>query len=360
MKVLHVIDSLGRGGAEQQLVSLLPELARQGCPVEVAVLRGPYDLQSELEARGVPVHHLPTGHKWNLLRSSRSIARLARGINADTVHAHLYFPAVSVAMMRLLRMHKAQTFVTFHNLAYAGANRASLGLAVKKHMAAALYPGRIDGMFAVSKAVADHYRQALRLPHVEVVHNPVVIPAQVAVGKRSDSVPRIVLPGRLVPEKGHADLIQALTLLKMPVSVTFAGGGPLEAELQSASPEIRITGVLTHDRMLEEIAAADLVVIPSRFEGFGLTALEAMALGRPVIATTAGGLREVLGDGGILVPASDPESLAAAIERVLSDPDLAKRLGQAGQDRAQSQFSVQVIAARLLSRYQSQEKQGAV
>lgn len=350
MKVLHVIESLGRGGSEQVLVTLLPELVRQGCQAEVAVCRPSYDLQAELAQHGIEVHRLPLRKKWNLLGQARAIARLAGVINADVVHAHLYFPAVATAFMRNLRLSRVRTCVTFHNLAYAGANKTWLGLLVKKRLAALLYPRGFDRMFAVSQAVGTHYQAALGLSGVEVCFNPVEMPA-VRSATQPQSVPRITFPGRLVPEKGHQSLIAALSLLKTPVNVTFAGGGPLTQELANAAPDVRITGPLPHDEMLTEIAQADLVVIPSTHEGFGLTALEAMALGRPVIATRAGGLPEVLGDTGLLVPVGDSAALAQAIQGLLDDPERCISMGRAGRERAQGQFSPPAIAAQLLARY---------
>ena len=126
MKVLHIIETLARGGAERLLVMLLPELARQGHEVAVAVRSAPYDLQPELEAAGVPVIRLPKRHRWNLIAGARDIARALP--EADILHAHLYFPAVNTALARLFDLTRARTFVTFHNLAYAGANRDGVTL----------------------------------------------------------------------------------------------------------------------------------------------------------------------------------------------------------------------------------------
>lgn len=351
MKALHVIDSLGRGGAEQVLMTLLPALAKQGCAVELAVRRPPYDLQTEFEARGIPVHNLPRRRKWALWSGARDLSDLARQIGANIVHAHLYFPAVTVALMRLARMAPVRTFVTFHNLAYAGANKAGPGLWAKKRLAAWLYPRGMDGMFGVSGAVADHYQQALGLRGVAALNNPIDMPTDQPIPVRAQPPYRVVLPGRLVPEKGHVDLIEALSLLEIAVQPVFCGGGPLLDDLSRLAPKARITGPLTHADMMREIQAADLVVVPSRFEGFGLTALEAMALSRPVVASTAGGLPEVLGDAGVLVPPRDPQALAAAISDLLADPQKRVALGQKARERAQTHFSSAAIAAQLHEHY---------
>lgn len=358
LRALHVIDSLGRGGAEQMLVTLLPALAAQGCAAQVAVLRAPYDLQPALEARGIRVHRLPKSGKWNLPRRARAIARIAQEQKADIIHAHLYFPAITLALLRLMRLHPARTFVSFHNLAYAGANKAGIGLWAKRQIARVLYPLGIDQTLAVSQAVAQHYRTALGLKMPQVLFNPVEIGALPA--PLSAHAPlRVVVPGRLVHEKGHQDLIQALTLLKTPVEVVFAGGGPLQETLSRSAPDIRITGPLPHAQMLQEIRSADLVVLPSRYEGFGLTAAEAMALARPVLATSAGGLPEVLGNAGVLVPPQDPGALAASLDELLQDETERQRLANAGRARAETCFATPAIAARLVGFYRDAHRKEA-
>ena len=369
MKVLHIIESLGVGGAETLLVNLLPELQRQGDEVTLAVMRGPFDLRPALEAQGVRVVVLAARHRWNLLGAARELASLVRSGGHAVVHAHLYFPAVIVALSRRLGLSRAAHVVSFHNLAYApGVNKPGAGLRWRRWLAASLYPRGFDAWLAVSAAVASHYQQALGLRGVEVLHNPIpkalsdrpgAAPADPA---PASGVFSVLVPGRLVREKGHADFLQALAQLRSAgraLSVTFAGHGPLREALSQSLREtglgdgVSITGILPHAQLLDAMAAADLVVVPSRFEGFGLTALEGMALGRPVIATTAGGLPEVIEHGvsGWLVPPQDPTQLAQAIARLMDDAPLRQRLGDAGRARALERFSLPVLTARLRDIY---------
>jgi glycosyltransferase involved in cell wall biosynthesis len=272
------------------------------------------------------------------------------------------------ALSRRLGMHRAAQVVSFHNLAYAhGVNKAGIGLRWRKLLASALYPRGFDAMLGVSAAVARHYEQALGLNGVEVLHNPVPrtladrsVPAEApAVGQGAFSV---VVPGRLVHEKGHADFLLALTRLRAEnrlLSATLAGHGPLRTALERQIGQlglddcVTITGALVHAQMLDVVQAADLVVVPSRFEGFGLTALEAMALGRPVLATMAGGLPEVIAhaETGWLVPPQDPARLAQAIVQLMDDAPLRQRLGAAGRLRAQQHFSLSTVTARLRDIY---------
>lgn len=368
MKVLHLIESLGVGGAETLLVNLLPELQSQGDEVALAVMRGPFDLRPALEAQGVRVVVLPARHRWNLIGAARELAALVRSGGYEVVHAHLYFPAMVAALSRRLGLHRAVQVVSFHNMAYApGVNKAGAGLRWRKWLAALLYPRGFDAMLGVSAAVVRHYEQALGLRGVQVLHNPVpralggrAVPAE-APAKEPGGC-SVVVPGRLVHEKGHADFLQALARLRSEgrqLSVTLAGHGPLRPALEQQiaqlclADSVSITSALPHAQLLDLMEAADLVVVPSRFEGFGLTALEAMALGRPVLATTAGGLPEVIAhaETGWLVPPQDPGQLAQAIGQLMDDAPLRQRLGAAGRQRAQQHFSLHAVTARLRDIY---------
>ena len=101
------------------------------------------------------------------------------------------------------------------------------------------------------------------------------------------------------------------------------------------------------------MATADIVVIPSRFEGFGLTALEAMSLAKPVIASTAGGLPEVMGKTGRLVPVGDADAIAGAILDLADNPDLREDMGRAARARGEEAFSLPAIASQLSQIYET-------
>ncbi len=360
MTILHIIETLARGGAERLLVILLPELVRQGQKVSVAVRSAPYDLQPELEAKGVRVIRLPKRHRWNLLGAAMDIARTVP--DANILHAHLYFPAVNTALARLIGLSRAKTCVTFHNLAYAGANKDGVKLRFRKVLARSLYPRGFDAKFAVSQAVADHYRAALSLDRVNVVYNPVSLEAISAVENATpmlDTPLHILLPGRLVREKGHVDLIAALgdpRLAELSLKVTFAGYGKLQHELEHACESlpfpVTITGNLEHAQFLSVMAHADIVVVPSRYEGFGLTALEAMSLSKPVIASKAGGLPEVMGETGRLVETGDVGAISNAILELANDPGLREVMGKNARARAEEKFSLPAIAAQLIELYE--------
>ena len=353
MKVLHFIETLASGGAERLMITLLPELARQGLDVELAVQRPPLDLQPDLEAHAVPVHVLPQRAKWAIPMAARDLAELALKRNVDVIHAHLYFPTVVTAAVRWLNLQKCTTHATFHNLAYDGANKRTWKLEGRRLLGGFLVRRGIDLPQAVSQASANHFKSAYKLRDVAVLHNAIDLSVLDKIDTKQGEA--LVLPGRLVPEKGHMDLIAALGLMKTTCPpVVFAGGGPLQAKLENeircAELPIEITGSLPHSEMLGIIAEARLVVIPSRFEGFGLTALEALVLGRAVIASKVGGLPEVLGELGRLVSPSNPAALAAALDAALADPEWIREQEAAGPKHA-AQFALPNIAACQIQLY---------
>jgi glycosyltransferase involved in cell wall biosynthesis len=167
---------------------------------------------------------------------------------------------------------------------------------------------------------------------------------------------RLVLAvGRLVELKNHALAIAALPQVP-DATLAIAGDGPLRPDLERLAAEagvserVRFLGVRTDARAL--MGAADVVVMPSQPEGLPLAALETLASGTPLVATSVRGLRDLVVDGenALLVP-EDPDALAAALRRVLDDPELAQRLGEAGR-RVEGAGSDERLVAQYLEVYE--------
>ena len=120
--------------------------------------------------------------------------------------------------------------------------------------------------------------------------------------------------------------------------MVVAGQGREEIPLRESGLEL--TGMLPRESVRDWIAAADVVAVPSRWESFGIFALEAMATGAAVVATDIPGLRETVGNVGRYVPADDPQALGRAIAALLADPDARSRIGQLAAQRAR-QFTAE-------------------
>ena len=178
------------------------------------------------------------------------------------------------------------------------------------------------------------------------------------------------IPGRImttasadVPFKGLLPLVEALAKVRTErpeAHLVVVGRLREESPVAAAIERLGVAGAVrfetgvSDDRMVELYAEANLAVVPSLYEGFSLPAVEAMACGVPLVATTGGALPEVVGEDGrtgLLVPPGDPEALALAVQRVLADPDLAARLSEAGRRRVLDRFTWKACASATAEHY---------
>jgi glycosyltransferase involved in cell wall biosynthesis len=259
-------------------------------------------------ARGSPRALLVPGY---VAAMSAVTSAAARRWGADVVHAHWWVPG-GVAGVLARRGSGAALVVTFHGSDVHLAARPSLGFAFRRVAAAA------DGLTAVSRPLADDVDALLGGDRCEVLAMPVAPVVPVPLPPPPPPL-RLAGVGRLVPEKGWDVLLAAAAILRdagVEVEVDLVGDGPERARLQAlAGRGVRFHGGLAPAAAQRVVAGAHAVVVPSRREGLGLVALEALALGRPVVASRVGGLVEAVDDGddGALVAADDPPALAAAV-----------------------------------------------
>jgi glycogen(starch) synthase len=242
-----------------------------------------------------------------------SFLRAARRADADLIHAH-WLPAGWVAA-KTRRPYVVQVWGTDMELA-----RRAPALARRVLGGARL-------VIAASNELAESARE-LGAREVRIIPSGVDLPAEI--GEEAHP-PELLYAGRLSAEKGVLELVEAAEGLPLVI----AGDGPLRERVPGAR------GFVPHDELQRLYDRAAVVVCPSRREGFGVACLEAMAHGRPVVATRVGGLRDLVVDGetGLLVPPRDVQALRAALERLLADPELRRRLGAAGRTRAAERFS---------------------
>ena len=162
------------------------------------------------------------------------------------------------------------------------------------------------------------------------------------------------------PKKGVLYLLQALTHLPEKVTLTIVDhGAPFKAyapelvKKMGLNRRVTFTGKISAEDLREQYTSAQVTVVPSLYEGFGLPAAESMACGTPVVATRAGALPEVVGEdaAGILVPPRDSQALAGAIERILEDGSAREEMGKAGRERVERLFSWRSVAERTVQAY---------
>ena len=254
-----------------------------------------------------------------------SFVRAARNVDADLLHAH-WLPA-GWAAARTGKPYVVQVWGT------------DVELARRVPQLARNVLKRAQLVIAASTALAERARQ-LGAPDVRVIPSGIDVPADV--GDEADP-PEILYAGRLSAEKGVLELVEAARGMNLVV----AGDGPLRPRVAQAR------GFVDHSELQRMYARAAVVACPSRREGFGVACLEAMAHARPVVATNVGGLRDLVVDGktGIVVPPRDPPALRAALERLLADGELRRRLGAAGRERAAERFSWDTVTDATLAAY---------
>ena len=170
-----------------------------------------------------------------------------------------------------------------------------------------------------------------------LVAEPGVDPAPVAAG--TDGGEALLCVAAVTPHKGHDALLDALaTVADLPWRCSCVGSldrDPVYADRvqRRANGRVTFTGARTGSELERTYAAADVLVLPSHAETYGMVITEALARGVPVIATDVGGVSEALGDGGLLVPPGDPVALGAALRAWLEDPELRGRLRRAARER---------------------------
>jgi glycosyltransferase involved in cell wall biosynthesis len=255
------------------------------------------------------------------LRSARRAAR-----DADLVHAH-WLPSAAVGLLTG-RPVIAQVWGT------------DVELARRVPWLARPVLRRARIVIAPSTELAGAAR-ALGARDVRVIPSGVDVPADAGA---EEEPPFVLFAGRLSPEKGILELVEAANGIPLVV----AGDGPLRDRVPGA------LGFVPHDELVRLYGRAAVVAVPSHREGFGVVCAEAMAHGRPVVAGAVGGLLDLVVDGetGFHVPPGDVRALRSALERLLADPDLRRRLGSAGRERVRERFSWAAVTAATTAAYE--------
>ena len=316
-RVLVLVYGLGIGGAEKLLAEAAPLWIRSPFTYRVAYMLPWKDqLVDAIRAHGIEVDCLG-GTAWDP-KVARRLRRLIDDVGADVVHAHL--PSTGT-VARLVS--PVPVVYTEHNL--ADSYRLPIRVANR-----ATYR-RNAAVIAVSDEEAARARTELGL----------------GVDDRL-----VVHVGNIRPHKGHRNLVEVAAALERAGStavIVSIGGEKHPGDLERLQEEVTARNLAHRIRFLGRrddarafIAAADVFVNPSDVEGLPVAILEALALGRPVAATAVGGVPSVVVDGetGLCVPPGDPTALAAAIERLLTDPSWAADLGKAGRSLVEAEYGL--------------------
>lgn len=373
-KVSHLLTSKVRAGAEEHALSLLVSLRECGFEPYLAA---PAELlrAMERELNAADVKRLPLEFSSPLdLAAGARMARWLRRERIDILHCHLFTASLHAA--GVARMAGVSAVIeTCH-----GPEAWRMGKRLRGSFWIDRQVGRlVDRYIAVSQAAARHLIENKGIPRtkISVIHNGRDLERYHPLGAQERAEtrralglggdPALLVLARLDDQKGHRFLIDAIGQLvrRWPrLTALFAGDGPLKDALSAQCAALGLGGRVRflgyRDDIPRLLAAADVVVLPSLYEGLPLAAIEALAAGRPLVASAVDGTPEVVIDGetGLLVPPADPLALAAAIERILADPPLAARLGEAGRQHVQQNFGLRRQVEETIAVYR--ELTGAV
>lgn len=358
--VLFVLNSLAVGGSERKILRMANRLQEEGVQVSLACLNGPYTIESSLR-RDVPLAKLERRGKF----SFSTVWRLRQMILAQrpaTVIAVNLYQALYVAFATWLLPYRPRTVALVNTSTFRGRRvwkRIYQGVLTRFDMT--VHGSQAQRDFWLTSGRGAHERASVVYNGVDSSHfEPVAafeeakrLRAKIGVSPQGLLIGTV---GRMRPEKNHEVLLTSMRRLRaarVDCHLVIAGDGPLCDHLKRRAVELevadRVAFIGEVDDVRPVLTALDVFVLPSTaVESFSNAALEAMAVGRPVILSDIGGAREMIDDGveGYVV---SPTELAARIPALIAAlyADRRKRLqmGQAARNRAQTRFSVASMAA---------------
>jgi glycosyltransferase involved in cell wall biosynthesis len=365
LRILHVITTINRGGAENHVADLAVGQAERGLAVTVAFLKGDGYWAKRLEDGGVRV--VPLGlERYGAVVPARRLRRLLGDFEPDLVHAHLP-PAELYARIALLARNRA------------------LPLVITKHNDEPFYPGtghqmlcgwvlrRACRAIAISDAVNRYMRNQVQLAadKFQTVHYGIDSHSFESVDAHRQRALRaewgiendemvIGTVARLVPQKSLHVLLSAFaryrSIGRPSARLVIVGRGPLLGELQTLADRLAISDAIVWAGFREDIPAVmnafDVFSLTSAYEGFGLVLLEAMAASRPVVATAISAIPEIVQNEhtGLLCEVDDAEALASAFRR-MEDGDFRATLGRNGLQRVRTHFGLDRVTETTLAIY---------
>lgn len=348
-RVLFLCPSLETGGAERQLALLAPALARRGLDVRIVTIRSRGRLFDELAAKGVDVRFSEVRSRFDLAGIHR-VLRRARSWPELVVSQSIDAQLVAAVLAR----REGIPHLTIHH------KNPELVLAPHRRLLTRLVAPRIDAVVAVTGAQVDNLVESgFSRARIRLIENGVdgerttrprsLVRAELGLSE-GDFV--ALLPATLRPEKRPEVFLAAVAAANKrnpSVRGLIAGGGPDLERISAAAHDVQAVKVLGERADIEDvIAASDIVCLTSVAEALPMVVLEAMALGKPVVSTSVGGIPEAVGDGqaGLLLPIDEGDALTAALIRLAGDDEAVQAMGRTARARYEARYSSEQMADR--------------
>lgn len=337
MRVLEIVADGSPGGGTTHVLQVLRGFL-DGCSIGLVTQRDSYLLE-EAKSLGVPVFGLDFFRSRLDLRVPLRLRRITREFGPSVVHVH----GGRAAFFCSLAPSETPAVYTVHGYHFVHKNPVMrrLGLGAER-----LAARRFEEVVFVS----EHDRQLSKAHNIlsaksraNVIHNGISLPGLTIHG--AAQCKHIGFVGRLEDSKDPFLFLDTIELLP-EYTATIVGGGALEEEVRAEIgrrnlSHIRMMGSVSHLETLQVLSTFSILVMTSRWEAFGYSAVEAMWAGVPVIATNVGGVSEIIenGESGLLIDSRSPEEIAEAVRRVTQDQSLRRNIVRNGQERVRSRFS---------------------
>lgn len=368
VRAAYMINALRVGGAEKLVVTFAQALQMRGDQLTIITLReNQTAVKSEAQAFGARVVEF-SNRKVLSPRRLWQVYRFLDAENFDVLHTHLSMANIVGGICG--GFAGIPVFTSLHNTTMATEDHP-----VYRPLETFLLRRASAQVIAVGWETAKAHQS--RLGDKEIIVIPNAVPPNPGLTPQQRKALRIELAGdpqralliavsRLEPQKGLHDLLRAFSILRRghpEARLVIAGKGSLHNALQSDIQELGLTGKArllgSRSDVPQLLAAADVYVSASHWEGLPVAVLEAMAAGLPVAATAVGDVPRVVVDGmGLLVPPHHPEQLAQALVQLLSNSAQAKAYGERARTHIESNYSMHAWADRLLDLYEKASQQG--
>ncbi|MEM9044185.1 MAG: glycosyltransferase [Pseudomonadota bacterium] len=347
LSILHIVNSLGAGGAERFAFDLAAEQARNGHQVTVIGLSDPHDLGDKsgindtrvaaLAEIGVAHHVLGHGHRRRVITGAGPLRRILRSAAPNLVHSHLL---VALAILRASG-YQVPVVATHHNTE----------LPTSRVLFRAI-SSRASAFVAISEPALEILRSVYRGP-LELIYNGIGGKALPPVQSEPEAPLRLLSLGQMKPAKNYSHLIdvaEAARTRGVHAAFRIAGDGAernmIEQKIATLGLEDRVQLLGGRKDVAELLATTDVYLMTSRQEGMPIALIEALQAGLPVLATDVGGCGEVVGRderAGYLLKPGDTAGFADRIAMLATDQNLRARMGLAARERAR-QFTIATTA----------------
>lgn len=358
INVLRIVPSLQIGGIGKTLLDLLPRLDKNKYNVSVCCLYRRDVLADAMEKAGIRVFCLDMKAKLDInLKYLTGIIRLVNLLkreNIKIVHTHVYKASTPGRIVAILA--RVPIIIAHEDDLLLRKNEMGLENFLAKFT---------DSIIAVSGAVRDFYVEKVNIPEgkISMIYNGVDLEKfneKIDINKKKEElgIPGfckvIGTVGRLTKVKGHIFFLQSAKIVKEKMKDTkflVVGGGSILQELKDYSSQLDITKDVIFTGAREDIpellSVMDIFVLPSISEGLSVTILEAMAETKPVVASSVGGIPEIIQDGinGFLVPSRSPEALAEKILFLLKNEEIACKIAKNGKETVGSRFTLEKMVS---------------